>query len=328
MSAPNQTSVASSVLSWEKAIQQTKPVRSNGFKKKNSPLILIAVVAMVVLAASGVWRSMHQAAPTKMLKIVVSRGDTAAGIRLGFMNLRYMDIPYEFASKDMLTSLKDVANHVTKTFVPAGEPLTKDMLFQAGQGLSQSLDTDERAITLRLDEDQLVDHEIAPDDLVDVVVVSTKDGQKYAKTVCQAARVVIAATKEQTIARHVGGNYDKITLAVAPDVAEALSEAVEVGKIRLVLRNRLCIRKPALHGTEQKDLLPASAYDVQKTNEKAALASLPQTGLLAPPPPLQGLSFPTLNEATTATTPPANPLEWAVQMFSGSRKETLSVPVQ
>ena len=322
MPAPSTSSMAP-VLSWEKTIQQTKPIRTQ--PKKKNPLMILAVSAMVILAATGVWRSTHQAAVVKTVKIVTTRSDTAAGIRLGFMSLKYLDMPKELVTSDMVTSLTDAANHVTKTFVPAGEPLRSAMFFQSGQGLSQNLDTNERAITLKLDDDELVDHSIAPDDRVDVLVVSSKDSQKYAKTICQAARVVMSISKEQTMARHLGSNTNKITLAVSPSTAESISEAVEVGKIRLVLRNRLSVRDVPLPGAEQKDLLPGLAYQVDKVTAAKILTAPAQNtqlpGLITSIP-----SMPAPPEQIGADVVPTSPLQWMVQVFSGSKKETVGVP--
>ena len=323
MPAPTTPSVAP-VINWDKNMPAAKPARAP--QKKNNPLMISAVVAMVILSASGVWRSTHQKQVVKTVKVVTVKADTPAGVRLGFMQLSYLDVPKEFASPDMLTSLTDADNHVTKAFIPAGEPMRKEMFFQSGRGLAQDLDTDERAITLKLDDDELVDHAIAPDDLVDVVVVSNKGSEKYVKTVCQAARVIMAVTKEQTLARRIGGNSNKITLAVSPNVAETISEAAEVGKIRLLLRNRLSIRHNALQGAQQKDLLPSSAFYADKETNAKILTAAPSTTSLPqlPAPPSIDWAAQASKAAGEATTP--NPLQWMVQVFSGSKKETVGVP--
>jgi Flp pilus assembly protein CpaB len=272
---------------------------------------------------------MHQAAPIKMLKIVTVKRDTAAGVRLGFMSLQFLDIPKELATADMITSLSDVDNHITKAFIPAGEPLRKNMFFRGERGLSQSLEPDERAITLKLDDDYLVDHQIVPDDLVDVLVVSSKDNEKYTKTICQAARVVMCTSKEQTLARHLGGNANKITLAVNPILAESISEAAEVGKIRLALRNPLSVRKEALDGAEEKSILPSSAFQKEKEASAQAIQSQNrerQMTLLTLPPPPAFASVPVTETAPAAAAAPVTPLDWMVQVFSGNKKETVSVP--
>ncbi|HEY9760479.1 MAG TPA: Flp pilus assembly protein CpaB [Oculatellaceae cyanobacterium] len=313
------------VLSWEKAIQQTKPLKAS--KKKTSPVMVFGVVAMLILAASGVWRSMHQTQPKPMVEVVVAKKDVAAGVRLGFMDLHFLDVPKELVTKDMLTSLSDADNHITKTFLQAGEPLRTSMFFSNTQGIAEALENDERAITLKLDDDQLVDHAIAPDDLVDVVVVASKDSQKYAKTICQSARVLMAVSKDQAMSHHMGGTSNKITLAVSPETAESISEAADVGKIRLLLRNKLGIRHNSLPGAEEKDLLPASAYRAEKEtsahivkdgDEEKSVPALP-------PPPILALP-PAATSQFDAPQPSADPLQWMVQIFSGSKKEAVGVP--
>jgi Flp pilus assembly protein CpaB len=314
-------------LAWEKALTQSRTLQKA--KKKNNPAMVAAVVCMVILAISGVWRSMHQVKPVQTIQVVTTKTDTAAGTRLGFMALSYLDVPREFVTDEMVTKLQDVDNHVTKMFVPAGEPLRKYMFFNTPQGLAQSLDTDERAITLKLDDDALVDHEIAADDLVDIIVVSTKDGEKYAKTVCQSARVAMAVSKEQANSRGQSANANKVTLAVAPDVAESVSEAAEVGKVRLVLRNRLSARHPSLSGSQPRDLLPSSAFRVDKETaakivqgDKSIATSLPPLPVPALPPPPMPELFASASQSKDSV---EGALQWMVQVFSGSKKETVGV---
>jgi Flp pilus assembly protein CpaB len=313
--APN----AAPILSWEKADKQLKSVR-----KKQNPLMVVAVLAIVVLGVSGIWRATHQAAPSEWVKVVAVSKDTPPGTRLSFTSLRYIEFPKKFVQRDMATSLSDVAGNVTRTYIPQGEPVRAAMVFAGRHNLSKILETQERAITLELADDALVDHAIEPDDLVDVLVVSTKDGAKYTKTICQDARVLMTASKEQANARHGSSGANKVTLAVSPDLAERVTEAADVGKIRLVLRNSLGRTQQHLFGADENDLLPGSA--LQKSAAAMATPPAPLSGptsmsLAAPLPP------PPVPEALKdVAAPPQGPIEWIVDVFNGSKKESVSVP--
>ncbi len=291
------------VVSWEKVQQRLRPSSS----RKNNPLLIVAIIAMVLLALTGLWRATHQAASGQMVKAMAARKDIPAGARLSFAMISFLDVPKQFATSDMATSLNDVSGRIARTYIPAGEPIRSYMIFSGKDGLSVNLDTRERAITLQLDDDALVDHSIMPDDRVDLLVVSNKEGKKYTKTICQDLRVLMAAPKEQTFSRGAGTSTNKVTLAVSPSTAEAITEAVETGKIRLILRNRLNIADESLAGSKPADLLPLG---IEKT-----AAPQPATASLLPPPP-----------AVAPDIAQSSPLQWMVEVISGNQKETYGVP--
>jgi Flp pilus assembly protein CpaB len=312
--APNVTPVMSS---WDK-VPSLKPAR-----KKGNPLFLVALAGIVLLGASGLWRASHTAPAMPMVKVVSAARDIPAGVRLGFMAVRYLDVPRKLATPDMVTSLGDINGRVARTFLKVGEPIQAWMLFSDRGGLAMNLETHERALTLQLNDDTIVDHSIQPDDVVDIIAISTKDGKKYTKTIAQAARVVMAVPKEQMLSRAAGAASNMITLAVTPDMAEAITEATEAGKIRLLLRNRLSRVQQHLAGATPDDILPLSALQDEKARLKAPLA------MAVPPPPPPSKSE--LNPQSFAPPPvfaPQNrgPLEWIVEVFSGGHKESVSVP--
>ena len=302
------------LVSWDKAQQQLKPV-----PKKNNSLLTVAVVAIVLLAVTGLWRTMNRPSPRQFIQVMAAQRDITAGSRLGITNIRFLDVPKQFASQDMIYSLNDATGHVARTFIPAGEPIKNYMLFPGHEGVSVELQSNERAITLQLDDDALVDHSIMPDDRVDLLVVSNKDNKKFTKTICQAVRVLMAVSKEQLMARRGGTAGNKITLAVSPDLTETITEAAETGKIRLVLRNRVSRSEKNLAGVGPEALLPAIANNQNSSNGNAAPADLDNQNSQMIPPPPPGASL-----DATASAP--GPLQWMVEVISGSHKENYAVP--
>jgi len=315
MAASTASNVAP-VLAWDKnQAQANKPLR-----KKSNPLMVVAVLAIVLLGVSGIWRAMHQAPPGQFIKVITAGLDLPPGSRLGFMKVKFLDIPKPLVTKNMVLNLNDVDDRVVRTFVAAGEPILNSDLLPGHEGLSVSLENDERAITLQLPDDALVDHAILPDDRVDVLAVTTKDGNHYTKTICQDARVLMSAPKEQMLARHLGGSANnKITMAVSPQLAEFVTEAAETGKIRLVLRNRLGRSSQHLLGAEPNDLLPAKALATAGLNP----ANLSVHSIVLPAPPPMPMPTPSAAAPLAAVT---GPVQWLVEVFSGSHKETYGVP--
>lgn len=307
-------------LSRERLQPLLKPAR-----KRFNPLQIIALLAIVLFCALGLARALHNSSSTNMVKVLEPTRDIPAGVRVGFMMFHYMDIPRQYATRDMVVNLADVVDHETRTFIPAAEPVRKSMFFPDSRGLAANLLADERAITLQLTDDALIDHTIRPDDRVDVLVASSTDGKKYTKTICQAARVLMSTAKGELLVRHMGASANnKITLAVAPSMTEALNEAAEVGKIRLVLRNRNEGKDLPLHGAEPKDLLPDGILNTVSTAVHSTI--LPSLAALPSPPLLP--SFAQNIGSDKQVAPAKNPIEWIVEIISGSKKESVSVPEQ
>lgn len=244
-----------------------------------------------------------------------AKSDIAVGSRLGISNMTFLSVPKQFASPDMLISLNDTTGRVARTFIPSGEPIKDYMLFHGHGSLSSNLETHERAITLQLDDDELVDHSIMPEDMVDIMVTSNKNDKKFTRTICQAVRVLMASPKEQLTAHHGGNGGDKITLALTPDLAEIVNEAAETGKIRLLLRSRVSTVVQNLAGAGPEDLLPGSALMKDKVMENLTVSS---QIIPPPPPPLPSAEMP------AAQSP--GPIQWIVEVISGNHRETYAVP--
>ncbi|HEY9790571.1 MAG TPA: Flp pilus assembly protein CpaB [Candidatus Obscuribacterales bacterium] len=308
--------------SWQREKRQT------GFRfpsgKKNNPLAVVLLVAIVALCGSAIFRITHSQPKTTFVKVVVAAESLPAGVTIDFAQLRFLDVPRDLVSRDMIYSLKDVVGHEARTYIGAGQPIRSNMIFSAMGGLSRNLAPNERALTLQLNDDTLVDHSIRPDDCVDVLAVSAKNSAQYTKTICQSARVLLAAPKEQILARRLDhATFNKVTIAVTPELAEKITEAAETSKIRLILRAKTSHEQIALDGADQDDLLPHSAFKSAQAQENSEPAMLGDGGgnkdhaaATAPPPP----AF------TSLPAPPLeNPIEWLVQVFSGNHKETISV---
>lgn len=287
-------------------------------KKRANPIALILMVVMLVLIGGGIVRNLAKPQQkVETVKIVGAAVDLTPGTRLNYHSLHYVSLPKDYVTDEMMTRSSEAVGRVVKVFIARGEPISESEVMSANQTLQSIVETHERAISLKLDDDSLVDHNLYPGDNVDVIVTATKDSSKYTKTICQKVRVLLSLSKEalaSTAARNEDRN--KITLAVSPEQAELLSEAMETGKIRLVLRNRLATGVRKLYGASEGDLLPGQAFADQANKAKSKTTVLPF--LPAPPPPV----FSTEPLFSPPPAPVQDALGWVVEVFQGSRKET------
>lgn len=310
MAAPVITDVPPA-LSRDQSLRVGKPAG-------RKPLTMILVAAIALLVLSGLARSFQKAPVVESVRVVAAGKDIAPGCRLGFTCLHYLNIPRNYWSPQMVTSYPDVVGRVATAYIPAGEPIVTSRLLSAGKGLSPAVNVNERAITLKLADDALVDHSICPGDRVDVIATSTaSNGKKYTRTICQNLLVLLSVPKEIVLSDKLrNAEQNKITLAAAPADTEKLAQATETGRLRLVLRNPLNWAQVALSGADERDLLPHDALRIEPPVSGQPLNS----SLMPPPPPPPALPAAAAGKEAAALPPP--PLQWIVEVFKGSHKES------
>jgi len=306
--------------------KERQPVK----KPQSSPLTLILVALLVVLAGATVFKAMTPKPVVQTINVVGAGQDILPGTRISYNNLHYVTVPASFDQEGLFAKNNMVVGRIARTFISKGEPLHDTSLLKPGQTLSQELETHERAISLKLDDEALVDHGITGGDKVDVIFTATKEGKKYTKTICQNLPVIFSLPKEAVKSKSLQGHdASRITLAVTPEQAEILSQAEETGRIRLVLRNRLSTVEPKSYGIAEDDLLPAKAHQTQPSLPAAPVSvpfnsnlepALPQALAVPPPPPLFDLNqVKTMPEVKKAA-------DWVVEVFTGNRRETHEFP--
>ena len=285
-------------------------------------MALLMLFTMLALVAVGIFRSTHTVAAPTTVTIVAAGEDLAPGSRLNFRNLHYIEMPKRYYCDEMFTSSEQVVGYLTKVYLPTGEPVTKDSLFSTKNSFAPNVETNERAITLKLDDEALVDHEIYPGDSIDVIVTCTgKDGKRSTKTACQDVRVLLSTTKEAQASKTLNTSFNKITLAATPQQAELLAEAQETGKIKLTLRNRLSRISPKLAGVIENDLLPARALTTQTAAAVPVAAKAQTKAAVAPEKKFAGI-WRLLSDLPA----PPPPVQWVVEMFTGPRRDVVAVP--
>lgn len=299
-------------------------------EKSSSASIIIGavIVLLIIVGIAKTLMSRPDPATMNRSKVVAAGEDILPGTQIGFAQVRYVDIPNEYMEQGMFKATNLAVGRVSKCFIPARNPLSESLLFPKGQTLSNQLETHERAITLKLSEEAMVDHLLFPGDKVDILSTVTKNGKRYTKTLSQDVRVLMSVTKSMLESRGVRAeNRNRVTLAVTPDVAEFLTEAEQAGTLKLVLRNRLSATQSHLRGAGESDLVPAGLLEDITTggiapagSSKATVGELPPPPAIPEPPPIAEVLAET--NAGSGTTAAADPVKWIVEVFSGSKRET------
>ncbi len=296
----------------------------SGGKSGNSTNMLVGVL-LAILIVVGLVRMLTAKPPadeTPRIKVVAAARDILPGVRVGFADVRYVDLPMDYATKTMFQRSNQVVGRVSTMFVPARNPILNSYLHPENKTLSHSLENHERALTIKLSEEGLVDHQLYPGDRVDVLVTSNKNSKKYTKTIAKNVKVLMATTRDmlQSNGRN-SRSQNRVTLAVLPDQAELITHAEQVGTPKLILRNRLATNIPTVQGASEDDLLPESAaMDFPRNNN--------QLGNLNPPPMAEPIAaLPDLPPAPpdfNQVLPQAvkNSVGWVVEVFTGSKKDT------
>jgi Flp pilus assembly protein CpaB len=309
------------VLNKERGLAAT-PARGNAMRNLMLGTLLILLVVGAFKMMSG-----RKNNGTETVQVVAAKQDIAPGTRLSLTSLHYLIIPKAYLTSSMFSSYTQLAGKTTSNFVQKGEPFSKSDLLPANS-LSDMLNADERAITLKLDPEMLLDHELGTGDRVDVLVSSTSDNKRYTRTICQNLRVLLAVPKAM-MQSHAGRSNDanKVTLAANASECEKLNQAADTGKLRLLLRSLAA--KPTetyLTGADQRDILPPFALKelAEKNMPPLAKADIPA----APPLAAQASAFPPPPPIEEASSVEARPVQWLVEMFSGSKREAYAVPTR
>jgi Flp pilus assembly protein CpaB len=286
-------------------------------KQKNNNAVVLLSVLLVLLVVAGAVRLFGAAQKTDHSKVVVmgAAKDLPPGFKIGYQDLHAVSLPAEFITDDMEADISKLVGRTTRSFIRMAEPVHSGDLLPQRKDLSEILGNNERALSLKLNSESLVDHSIQPGDRVDVIATTAgPQGKKYTKTICQNVLVLMSVPKEM-LGTDVARNeeQDKITLALTPEYAEQVSHAADVSKIRIVLRNKGYRTVRELPGADERDLLPHNALRVEPP-----VLTVPPPGVELPPPPMPPVP------AIDAPTLPA-PVQWVVDVFLGAKKEANAV---
>jgi Flp pilus assembly protein CpaB len=288
--------------------------------RKSKMLNMVLVCLIAVLLIAGLARTAMQPKTVDSITVVAAGRDLPPGYKLGYRDLHYLTVPKSYFTPDMATAYTAVVGRTTNSFTAMGEPIASSGLLPKTFALADVLSPNQRAITIKIAPENMVDYAVRPGDRVDVIATTTADsGKKYTKTIAQDVLVLMSPPKQVILSdRLKASEQDKLTVAVNGADAEKLSQAVEVSKIHVVLRSAGNHAIAELPGADDRDLLPHEALRVTpptlKMESDADTVSPPATTLPAPPVPTSQLPAPL-----------AAPVQWVVDVFKGAIKETHEV---
>ena len=181
-----------------------------------------------------------------------------------------------FTSKQAL--FKD-GRRITLAAIQQHEPILNSKLTGPGQraSLSTLLDSDKRAITIRVDDVRGVAGFILPNDRVDVVLIrnsSDSSGHRQSDLLLQDIKVIAidqiaAEQKDRAIVAKA------VTLEVTPFQAQKISLATNVGNLSLILRKAGDANVVTDRRVTEADLSEGEARPVPQAPAKAQPAPLP-----------------------------------------------------
>jgi pilus assembly protein CpaB len=255
--------------------------------------LIILVVAIVLGGIAAVlarnWLTNHAgSAQSRVGTIVVASAPLVFGAQLTAENTA--EIPWSmsalpegaFATKESM--LKD-GRRMTLASISRNEPILRGKITAPNQPatLSSMLGPGKRAVTVRVDDVRGVAGFIQPGDLVDVVLIRTeaemRSNESYSDVILQSAKVLAIdqitgeRTELPTIAKAV-------TLEVAPEDAQKILLATNIGRLSLILRQPAEASADTVRRVTEQDLGDSPSPPKQTIAPPPAQAPVAQ----APPP--------------------------------------------
>jgi pilus assembly protein CpaB len=205
---------------------------------------LIMILVSLLAGATAVWlaaRWAGQQTAGNTTRIVVATRDIDPGAKLDPTMLQLLAWPSGSVPVGAVTELQKTQGRVASASLVKGEPLLESKLAPEGAtgGLSSTIATGKRAISIQVNEIVGVAGYIRPGSLVDVLV-NTREGsdRMISKIVLEQIPVLAVAQddkRDQTKPKVVS----TVTLEVTPHQAELIDLSRHIGTLSLVLRNPL-----------------------------------------------------------------------------------------
>jgi pilus assembly protein CpaB len=250
-------------------------------------------VSLVVGLLAGVFvftqfKKLAQAKSVPTVPVVVTARAIPLGTRLQPSDLRVVSWPAAHPVQGACSKIEDCANRAVITSLVENEPLLNGKLApkEGGAGLSATIPTGMRAVTVSVNDVIGVAGFVVPGTMVDVLVTGTMGSGNVTRTILENIRVLAVGQKVEADRESKPQTPAVITLLVSPEEANELAMAATQGRIQLALRNTLDsakvdpapVMQAALFGAPQASA-PAVATTAKKARapEKPKAAAVPET---------------------------------------------------
>jgi len=255
-------------------------------------------------------------------KVVYTIKDIPEGQTIPTEALEEREIEQQKIPADAITSASLAAGRVAKYGISSGQIVSQHDLAPQGisLGFESRLKEGMRAVTFAVDNNSGVAGFVTPESHVDIVAMVGSAAETKAQPILSDVEVIaVGQMYQKTPGQTTAVPASSVTVAVTPEDAQKLIKGVVAGKLYLTLRN-------------DKDHTPVATVDVTSLFAKPAapkneLAALPPPSAL-PPPPLPGVpdAGPGAGPGALPAAPPPPPPLHEIEVWSGSKKDVLSVP--
>jgi pilus assembly protein CpaB len=289
---------------------------------------LAVVVTMMVTGKVSEQENQFKAKQTELEsrmnqkgKVVYTVKDIPEGQTIPTEALEEREIETAKIPQDAITSASLAAGRVAKYGISSGQIVSQHDLAPQGisLGFESKLKEGMRAVTFGVDNNTGVAGFIQPESHVDIVAIVGGGADTKAQPILSDVEVIaVGQMYQKAPGAGQATPASSVTVALTPEDSQKLIKGMIASKLYLTLRN-------------DKDHTPVATVDVNSMFGKPAaakseLAALPPPSAL-PPPPLPGApdAGGAGAGALPAAPPPPPPLH-EIEIWSGSKKDVLSVP--
>ncbi|NMM20018.1 MAG: Flp pilus assembly protein CpaB [Rhodoferax sp.] len=219
-------------------------------------MILISLVAgavAVILAA----RWVGQQAAENTTPVVVASRNLDQGAPLTAAMLQEVPWPSGTVPVGSFKEVKKLEGRFVRSQAFKGEPILEAKLAPEGStgGLSSSIPSGKRAISVKVNEVVGVAGFALPGSFVDIMVNTMDNKQKSVSKIILKRILVLAVAQEASRDETKPKVVSAVTLEVTPDEAEKIDLARSIGSLSLVLRNPVDSNEIETVGVRSDDLL-------------------------------------------------------------------------
>jgi len=250
--------------------------------------------------------------------IVKATKDIEKGTEITAEALEESQIEAGKVPEGAVTSKQEAQGNIAAYTITTGSPIVRHMFeLRTGVvgGFESKIKEGHRALTFAVDTNSGVAGFIAPASHVDIYAVTGGGPETNAGPVLSDVEVVAVGTTYQKApgAQSAANPAGSVTVVLSPDDAQKLIKAVKAASLYLTLRS-------------DKDHTPIAVVEVSSLFAKAAKPAAEEVAALPPPPLPGGAMAPGAPAEAGANAPPPPPPMHEIEMWSGSKKEVLSVP--
>lgn len=266
---------------------------------RNAKALFLFVLAVIFGLAAAMYATtwLAQRSSVASSKIAVAAVDIELGTRINPQMVVTVDWPTGSIPPGSFTDLAKLQDRVAKVAIPRGDAVLERKLSPPGTqgGLSAVIAEGKRAMTVRVNDVVGVAGFALPGNYVDVMVNTQRDksagGESQISLTVLEQVLVLAVAQEASRDETKPKVVSAVTLELAPDEAERLDLARNVGTLSLVLRNQLDRESVATKGVTREQLLglqkavaPAAAPVPQPRVVRVMMKAEPAQSVPAPAP--------------------------------------------